>query len=71
MEGKSEWEATADKNAFHLKTLTKPRDYFAEWRKSEREKQIPHMNIDIYIDSRKIVLINLFAGHQWRERTDL
>ena len=30
MEGKSEWEATADKNALHLKILAKPRDYIAE-----------------------------------------
>ena len=32
-----------------------------------REKQISYINI-LYMESRKIVLVSLLAGQQWRQR---
>ena len=40
--------------------VDKPRAYYTEWSKSEREKQISYINI--YMESRKMVMMNLFAG---------
>ena len=54
--------------------VDEPRAYCAEWSKSERERQILYINayiyvyIHIYMESRKMVLMNLFAGQQWRRR---
>ena len=36
----------------------RPRDYHTKWSKSEREKQILY---HLYVESRKMVPINLFA----------
>ena len=41
------------------------RDYYTEWNKSERQNKhciLTH----IYMESRKMVLMNLFTGHKWR-----
>ena len=50
--------------------MDEPRAYYIEWSKSERAKQILYINvyIYIYIQSRKMVLMTLFAGQQWRYR---
>ena len=40
--------------------VDEPRVCYAKWSKSEREKQISHIN-GIYMESRKMVLTNLFA----------
>ena len=40
--------------------VDEPRVCYAKWSKSEREKQISHVN-GIYMESIKMVLINLFA----------
>ena len=40
------------------------RCYYTLWNKPEREKQISCINT--YIESRKMVLMSLFAGRQWR-----
>jgi len=49
-----------------------PRVHYTEWGKSDREKQISDINayiyIYIYMESGKMVLMNLFAGQQWRHR---
>ena len=37
-----------------------------QWSKSEREKQMSHINI--YMESRRMALMSLFAGQQWRCR---
>ena len=42
------------------------RAYYTEWSKSEREKQILYINT--YMESRRMVLMNLFAKQQWRHR---
>ena len=46
--------------------VNKPRAYYIEWSKSEREREISYANI--YMESRKIALINLFEGQQRRNR---
>ena len=40
---------------------------------SQQEKYKHHILTHIYMDSKKMVLMNLFSGHQWRnrQRTDL
>ena len=43
-----------------------PRAYYTEWSKLERYKQILYINA--YMESRKMVLTNLFRGQQWRCR---
>ena len=43
-----------------------PRAYGTEWSKSERERQILYINT--CLESRKMVLMSLFAGQQWRRR---
>ena len=40
--------------------VDEPRVCYAKWSKPEREKQISHVN-GIYMESIKMVLINLFA----------
>ena len=42
--------------------VAEPRAYYTEWNKSEREKQISYINAYIYMESREMVPINLFAG---------
>ena len=46
--------------------------YYTEWSKSEREKQIlieeSKVNIYIYMESRKMVLLSQFAGPQCRHK---
>ena len=34
----------------------------------QKEKEIVYINECIYMESRKIVLMDLFAGKQWRHR---
>ena len=46
--------------------VDEPRAYYTEWSKSERERETLYTNE--YIESRKMVLKNLFAGQQWRNR---
>ena len=46
--------------------VNESRAYYTEWSKSEREKQILHINTDM--ESRKMVLMNLSAGQQRRRR---
>ena len=48
--------------------VDEPRAYYTEWSKSEREREILHTNAYIYMESRKMVLMNLFARQQWRNR---
>ena len=50
--------------------VNKPRAYYTKWSKSERERQILYINtyIYIYMESRKTVLMNLFAGQQLKGR---
>ena len=43
-----------------------PRSYYTEWSKSEKDKYCILMHI--YMESRKMVPMNLFAGQQWRNR---
>ena len=47
------------------KEVDEPRAYYTEWSKSERQKHCILMYIP---GSRKIVLMNIFAGQQWRCR---
>ena len=42
------------------------RDYYAEWSKSERGKEI--LNINIYVESRKMVWVILFAKQIHRNK---
>ena len=46
--------------------VDEPRAYYTEWSKSGREKQI--LYADIYMESRKMVLMHLFAEQQCRCR---
>ena len=48
--------------------MDKPRAYYTEWNKSEKEKQTLYTNTYIYMESRKMALMKLFAGQQWRHR---
>ena len=36
--------------------------YYTEWSKSEKERQILYINAYIYMEFRKMVLMNLFVG---------
>ena len=45
--------------------VDEPRAYYTEWSKWESEKQIYQ---HIYMKSRKMVLVNPFAGQRWRHR---
>ena len=47
--------------------VDKPRAYFREWNKSERERYISYSNAYI-CNPEKMVLKNLFTGQQWRNR---
>ena len=40
-----------------------PTTCYIEWSKSEREKQISYINI--YVESLKIILMDLLAGKEW------
>ena len=51
--------------------VDEPRAYYTEWSESERERQILYSNICIYMESRKMVLENLFTGQQWRSKGGL
>ena len=42
------------------------RTYYTQWRETKKERWILYSNI--YMESRKIVLENLLAGQQWRNR---
>ena len=44
--------------------VDEPGACYSEWSKSERERQISYTKT--YMESRKMVLKNLFAGQQWR-----
>ena len=46
--------------------VDEPRVYFTEWSNSERERQILYINT--CMKSRKMVLMNLFAGQQWKHK---
>ena len=45
--------------------VDEPRAYYAEYRKSEKEKQISYTKAYI---GRRMALINLFIEQQWRHR---
>ena len=47
--------------------VDEPRACFTEWSKSEREKQNT-VYWRIYMESRKMALMNLFLGKEWRHR---
>ena len=44
-----------------------PRTCYTEWNKSERGDKY-HILTHIYMESRKMILKNLFTGQQWRNR---
>ena len=44
--------------------VNEPRACYTEWSKSERENQISYINTHIYMDSRKMVLMNLLEGQE-------
>ena len=50
----------------HIHSGILPRAYYTEWSKSEIEQQIWYINVHtyIYMKSRKMVLMNLFAGQE-------
>ena len=43
-----------------------PRTYYTDW--SQKEKDKYHILKYIYMESRKMILKNLFTGEQWRNR---
>ena len=50
--------------------VDKPRAHHTEWSKSERQKQISYINTHTHMESRKMVLMHLFAGrHRHRQQT--
>ena len=48
-----------EQNSVFCKNMDGSRDWHTEWSKSEREKQISKYHL--YVESRKIVQMNLFA----------
>ena len=48
--------------------VDEPGACYKEWSKSKRERQILYINTYIYMESRKVVLMNLFAGKEWKNR---
>ena len=46
--------------------VDEPTACYTEWSKSERENQILYINV--YMESRKMALVNLFSGQEERHR---
>ena len=64
-----QWNITQPLKGTHCKSSNRVeecRAYYTEQSKSEREKQMSHINI--YMESRRMALMSLFAGQQWRCR---
>ena len=47
--------------------MDEPRTHYIQSEVGQKKKKI-YINVDIYIESRKMVLMNLFAGKEWRCR---
>ena len=48
--------------------VDEPKTYDTERSKSKRERQILYNNACVLMESRKMILMNLFARQQWRHR---
>ena len=67
---KAQWNISYKEKCIWVSSneMDKPRAYYTEWSKSEKERQTSYIKVYTYMESRKIVSMTLLARQQRRYR---